>query len=60
MENIMKNDRQFNIHVTEEEFALINRLYLYMMNKREVLITKPAFLKEVLLKLCEKLPKETK
>lgn len=48
---------QFNIRVTEEEDLLLDQLYLHAMSKRTTLITRTAFLREQLMKLCKKLPK---
>lgn len=53
----MKHDRQFNIRMTEEEYKLLDKLYVAAMANTDKLITRAAFIREQLVKLCSKLKK---
>lgn len=52
------HNKQFNIRVTDEEDDLLDKFYIFSMAKRGKRITRAAFIREQLLKLCKKLPKE--
>lgn len=48
------HNKQFNVRVTDDEMEKIEKFYIKAMAKRDKLITRAAFIRELILKLCSK------